>query len=325
MSELIDECQLCYPVTSDMKLVCIVGMSLDKIKLLLPTSNINALDDTQSNALMHACKNITITYEILELLVIKCNANNFNYESVDDDGYTAIIYLLQNESVTFEMVKMMLCVCMLTHPNNNGFLFFALSNNNVTPKIIELLLSIDCNLDAKDDEGRNPLMVALNCQKNLNMVKIVKILMLANKLQSTELPALNYNEIDDYGYTALMLACENPFITVEIIEILLLECNPNIISEYGNTALMLACMNPNITIDILKVLILKSTVPTITAKDNEGMSALRTACNTENITFEMLLLFTPYYKYDDFLKELEDTTKTKYMDLIDTHYSSCYI
>lgn len=100
-------------------------------------------------------------------------------------------------------------------------------------------------------------------------------------------------EVDYRDYTPLMYAVQHPFHNLTTINILLntikdSSCSINSQNYLGQTALMIACLNKKLPIEIIQRFLDDGANPLISAKD--GSTALSYAISCENNKVEQLLL-----------------------------------
>lgn len=237
--------------------------------------------------------------------------------------YTSIINLIYQESLINECKNYYICIynikkllisCDVNIVNRRGetALMIAVENIHHTYEVIKLLVDGECNCNIGDNDNIIPLMITCYCNHaDINTIKLL--------IENSDC-----NLSDNYKETVLVYACISRNPNIEVIKILINDknCKVNCQDEVLKTSLMCACSNKLITLDIIEFLLDKSDVK---IKDSEGDNALMLACKYLPVTIQLLQLFMKYYEYDEFVNNLPEDFKNKYLDDITEFYSNTYI
>ena len=142
---------------------------------------------------------------------------------------------------------------------------------HVIPELIKLLIEAGANVNAKENDGRTPLM----CAADKGHSEIVKLL-IEN--------GADVNAKNNYGHTSLMCAAGKGH--TEIVKLLIEKgANVNAKNNYGRTPLMYAADEGHT--ETVKLLIEKGA--DVNAKDKDGRTPLMCAADEGHTETEMLL------------------------------------
>ncbi|MBN9288937.1 MAG: hypothetical protein BGO43_07645 [Gammaproteobacteria bacterium 39-13] len=174
----------------------------DVIKLFLsrPELQTNIADDKNKTALYYAIKSgydIDIIQSILQL-----SLKEKSYKELYDS--TTLKEAIKNRNL--ELYSMLLEAGATL---DGQILFDALESFSYTPEVIEMLSKYNIDINAKNEDGETPLMVALEDEVSPETIK----LLLSN-------PTLRADVTDDNDETALQHAIDNGY-SLEIIQTIL--------------------------------------------------------------------------------------------------------
>ena len=198
---------------------------LNCIELLIENnSDINYKDSSGSTSLIIAAKNGQL--KSVELLIEKCaDINNFGFKSP---------FLAACESGNHDCVKLFIDkgidVYQVDSENNTALSLVSLSSDY---KSVELLINKCLDVNAVNNNGKTPLILACELQKN--------------NFECVELLIKNgadVNKIDNEGYTALLLQSLNG--NFECVKLLIENgADINMVDNKNNTPLLLAARTKN--------------------------------------------------------------------------------
>lgn len=251
-------------------------------------NDINQQANNGFTALVCACyhKNISIVDKLLSNPTIKVNLK-------DNYGKTALYYACSNKLEDIAC-RLLLMDDNINETNNDNHIYFMIACKNNMKKLCKLLLSgPTINLNLKDNTNNTALHYA--CFYKLENIAC-RLVSIVN----------NINEINDAGYSPLMIACIAGMKKLCKLLLSIPTIKLDLIDNNGKTALHYACSNKLESIACKIV----SMVDNLNDIDNEGRTPLMLACTNRMEKLCKILLFNPTIKLN--MKDVFGNTALHY-------------
>ncbi len=281
---------------------------LELSKLIDMKADFKIKDKNGRTALMYAAR-----YNPRSAVTAMLVSAGVKVNSVDDKGMTALDYAVKNPNanrIKTELVKAGAFVADNPMPKEDNVQkkLFEYAKTGTETEIETVLSHNMASINAKDEYGKTPLMLAAEYNQN---PKVTEVLL---RIGSSV-------ELKDFGgYTPLMLAVRsNP--NPQVIKVLLAGGAKSFDTYKNNTTLLMLAARDNLSAEVISLLL--SLGQEVNAKDFTGRTALFYAALTPNLTAVKKLLsagantdFLPMDKVQELLQTALDSSDKELLSLM---------